>query len=156
MRRPVMPAPDEIVMTRAEAALAHPVDDRTRAVQDPEQVHVDRAHPARRFAVAELREPHALGTAVPGVVDEDVDDADRRDRVGHRVVVGHVERRDRGGATRRGDLVDGALRPVGHDVVHVHRGALRREQARDARTHVLSGAGDDGRLAAEIEHACGR
>ncbi len=129
-------------------AFAHAVDDRLGAVQHAVEVHPDRALPRLRIHLAELLRPHAEGTAVAGVVHEDVDGPpDRVDAREHRREVGDVERhRD------PADLVGDRGGPFRDDVVDGDERALCGEHAGDAGTHVLTGTGDERDAPGEIEH----
>jgi hypothetical protein len=68
-----------------------------------------------------------LGSGIACVVDQDVDGAQRGDRVGHAGVVGDVEWHGDGRTAAFGDLVDHRLRALHPEVVDQHLGPRATE-----------------------------
>src|SRR5581483_151815 len=118
----------------AAAALDHPGHDGAAAEERTADVHLEHAPPVVRILVEEA----ASAAADAGVVHEQVDAPDLRERGGDRRGRGDVEL-ERARADLAGDSVDLAARACGDD----DGPAVLDEYARDARADAAPTAGDE-------------
>ena len=122
----------------APPALAHVADDGMATVQDTIEVDANRSFPVAGFHFDESLYGHWLGSAVAGVVDENVNGLHR----GHGVLdcrqVGDIEGQRPRSATRGSDGFSNGTGSLGHNVIYEHCGTSTRQSSRDARTDALA------------------